>query len=302
MRRYLVLLPILLLWACKPPEESHMKVVIGAVMMDGLGGPPVSNSVVVVSGNEIREVGTSSNIPIPAEADKIDGGGRFLAPGLVDVCAAAEPRGMIQAESADEARKAVAAVIAGHAPAIHIGKMPPAAMQAALEAAREASLPILGHIATQAEAKSLVDRGVSGLVGMIRDTEDLDPGLLNRLRDLKIVVAPALASLPAGSGLEMARRNTARMFKAGVLLAAASAGADLQREAEALADAGIPPLDVIVAATHNSALALHQADRAGSIQPGHEANLLLLSANPGEDIRNLRRVAGRFVAGEWSQK
>jgi hypothetical protein len=43
-----------------------------------------------------------------------------------------------------------------------------------------------------------------------------------------------------------------------------------------------PVLDVIVAATPQRL----DAD-SGTIQPGKRANLLLLSANPGEDIRNL---------------
>ena len=72
------------------------------------------------------------------------------------------------------------------------------------------------------------------------------------------------------------------------------------REAEQLAAAGIPPLDVIVAATRNGAAALHDRD-AGTIQAGKRANLLLLSANPGEDIRNLARVAMRIVNGEISE-
>src|SRR5579863_8080928 len=103
MKRSLALLTVCLC-ACKAPEESHMKVVIGAVMMDGLGGPPLSNSVVVVSGSRIRDVGSSSNVPIPAEADKIDGAGRFLVPAIVDVCPRPEPQGTIRTESPEEAR------------------------------------------------------------------------------------------------------------------------------------------------------------------------------------------------------
>ncbi len=62
-----------------------MKVIIGAVLMDGLGGPPLSGSVVVISGNRIRAAGAASAIPIPAEADKVDGSGRYLIPALVAV-------------------------------------------------------------------------------------------------------------------------------------------------------------------------------------------------------------------------
>ena len=37
----------------------------------------------------------------------------------------------------------------------------------------------------------------------------------------------------------------------------------------------------------------------GKLGPGNPANLLLLSANPGEDVRNLRKVVLKMVNGEW---
>jgi imidazolonepropionase-like amidohydrolase len=101
----------------------------------------------------------------------------------------------------------------------------------------------------------------------------------------------------AGADLEIARRNTLRLFRAGVPIALSGEGADPLREAELLAQAGIPPLDVIVAATRNGAAALHDKE-TGVIQAGKRANLLLLSANPGADIRNLARVELRLANGE----
>jgi imidazolonepropionase-like amidohydrolase len=61
----------------------------------------------------------------------------------------------------------------------------------------------------------------------------------------------------------------------------------------------MPPLDVIVAATRNSAAALQELAQTGTIEAGKRADLLLLSANPGEDIRNLRKIALRMSAGVW---
>jgi len=198
-------------------------------------------------------------VPIPAQADKINGGGRFLAPALIGVSPNIQGR--------DEA---------------------------ALAKAHEAMQPAIGSIATLADAEWMLDHGATALVGMIRDTEAIDPDFLAKLRDLRIAVAPALAS--AGADLEIARRNTLRFFQGGVPIALAG-GANLLRETELLVSAGIPPLDVIVAATRNGAAALQDKD-AGTIQPGKRANLLLLSANPGEDIRNLSRVEMRIVNGE----
>ena len=246
--------------ACKAPEESHSKAIIGAVLIDGSGGPPMTNSMVVIAGDRIRGVGPASTVPIPAQADKINGGGRFLVPALVVVTANIQDR--------DEA---------------------------AFAKAREAGSPAIGRIATLADARWMLDHGATGFVGMIRDTETLDPDFLAKLRDLRITFAPALVG--AGAGLEIAKRNTLRLFQAGVPLALAGDGANPLREAELLVDAGIPPLDVIVAATRNGAAALHDND-AGLVQPGKRANLLLLSANPGEDIRNLARVEMRLVNGE----
>ena len=145
-----------------------------------------------------------------------------------------------------------------------------------LDAARATGIPITGHTLTQAGAKSLVEGGASRLVGTIRDTEELDDIFVVKVRDLRIVVAPALSAQPAS---EIAKRNTRKLFQAGVPLAVASSGGDvLIHEAELMVEAGVPPLDVIVAAT-----------RGHEIQPGKSPGLLLLSANPGQDIANLRK-------------
>ena len=76
---------LLCLSACKPAEEGRAKAIIGAVLIDGAGGPPVTDSVVIVSGGLIRAAVARSNIPIPAEADKINGAGsRRRAPARPD--------------------------------------------------------------------------------------------------------------------------------------------------------------------------------------------------------------------------
>jgi imidazolonepropionase-like amidohydrolase len=215
---------------------------------------------VVIAADRIRAAGPASTVPIPAEADKINGGGRYLVPAPVNVVANIQGR--------DET---------------------------ALAKARETASPAISRVATLADAQWMLDHGATGFVGMIRDTETLDPDFLAKLRDLRIVVAPALTA--AGPALEIAKRNTLRLFQAGVPIALASEGAETLREAHLLVEAGIPPLDVIVAATRNGALALHDQE-SGTIQPGKRANVLLLSANPGEDIRNLSRVEMRIVNGE----
>lgn len=295
-----VLLLSICLGACKPTEESHMKAIIGALLIDGQGGPPVSNSIAIVAGERIRQAGPRSSIPVPALADKVDGSGKTLIPTLINAYPGSNEAVNFtpgNPTTADAARTRVAQLAAKKAPALHIWDMDPAIAQAVLEAARDAALPVVGHVSEQAHVRFLVDNGAAGFIGMITDTEDLDPVLLAHIRNLHLFFAPALTA--TGAHLEVAKRNTHRFFAAGIPVAAASISGDLYRETELLVDAGIPPLDVIVAATRNSAVATGQLDRAGTIQSGKSADMLLLSANPGEDIRNLRKVALRIVGGEW---
>jgi imidazolonepropionase-like amidohydrolase len=299
-QRAALLLLVISMCACQPTEESHMKAIVGAVLIDGLGGPPLSDSVVVVAGDRIREAGARSTVVIPEEADKIDGSGKFLTPALIDTYAKSADADNFRAghpATPEAARAQVARLASQKASAIHLWKLEPAVAQAALEAARDAGIPAIGHVSAQADVRFLVDSGVAGFIGMITDTENLDPALVARLRDLRIFFAPALVT--AGASLETAGHNTRQLFAAGVPIALASNGGDLNRETELLVAAGIPPLDVIVAGTRNSATATGQLAEAGTIEAGKRANLLLLSANPGEDIGNLRRVILRMSAGNW---
>ncbi|HEX7237052.1 MAG TPA: amidohydrolase family protein [Gammaproteobacteria bacterium] len=67
-------------------------------------------------------------------------------------------------------------------------------------------------------------------------------------------------------------------------------------ELEAMADAGMTPAQVLVAATSRAAEYLRLADR-GSLVPGKRADLLVLDANPLDDIVNTRRISRVFIAG-----
>src|SRR5580765_4040910 len=94
MRRVLCVCLFSILIGCKPNEDSKVKAIIGAVLIDGNGGPPITDSVVVVSGSRIRSAGLRANVPIPAGSDKINGSGKFLTPGLVDLYGGAQEAGL----------------------------------------------------------------------------------------------------------------------------------------------------------------------------------------------------------------
>jgi imidazolonepropionase-like amidohydrolase len=68
------------------------------------------------------------------------------------------------------------------------------------------------------------------------------------------------------------------------------AGFAYHRELMALVYAGIPPADVLKAATINGARALGVADRLGTIEAGKLADLYVVRGNPLEDITAARNV------------
>jgi imidazolonepropionase-like amidohydrolase len=74
-------------------------------------------------------------------------------------------------------------------------------------------------------------------------------------------------------------------------------GASAHTELELLVHAGLSPADAILAGTHDAAVLLG-ADSLGTIAPGKTADLLLLSRNPLEDIRNTRSIERVMVRGQ----
>jgi len=56
----------------------------GATLIDGNGGAPLANSVIVIQGNRIVATGAAGQVQVPAGAQTIDARGKFVVPGLWD--------------------------------------------------------------------------------------------------------------------------------------------------------------------------------------------------------------------------
>jgi imidazolonepropionase-like amidohydrolase len=75
-------------------------------------------------------------------------------------------------------------------------------------------------------------------------------------------------------------------------------GFSLQSELVALVTAGLKPLEALRAATSNPA-ALFPEFNAGVIAVGKRADLVLIDANPLEDVRNTQRIRAVMLNGKW---
>jgi imidazolonepropionase-like amidohydrolase len=75
-------------------------------------------------------------------------------------------------------------------------------------------------------------------------------------------------------------------------------GASLHHELEIMVDTGIPPLEVIKIATRNGAQALDIGDNVGTVELGKQADMIILSDNPLDDIRNTKKIEAVIVDGQ----
>jgi imidazolonepropionase-like amidohydrolase len=76
-------------------------------------------------------------------------------------------------------------------------------------------------------------------------------------------------------------------------------GFSLHEELQRFVAAGFTPLEALQTATLNPAKFLGMDDRLGTIEKGKFADLVLLDANPLEDIRNTQKIAGVVVNGRY---
>lgn len=76
-------------------------------------------------------------------------------------------------------------------------------------------------------------------------------------------------------------------------------GFAVHRELELLVAAGLTPYEALRTGTVNPARFFSLDAELGTVEVGKTADLLMLDANPLEDIRNSRRVHGVMLRGRW---
>ncbi len=76
-------------------------------------------------------------------------------------------------------------------------------------------------------------------------------------------------------------------------------GFAMKDEMEQMQEAGLTPFQVLQAATATSAQFLGRQAHNGAVKPGYDADLVLLEADPLEDVSNVFRQAGVMRQGRW---
>ena len=71
--------------AAQREKPESVLALVGGRLLDGYGGPPLENSVILVRGNRIEAVGRQGEVAIPAGARVISTEGHTVLPGLMDM-------------------------------------------------------------------------------------------------------------------------------------------------------------------------------------------------------------------------
>ena len=109
--------------------------------------------------------------------------------------------------------------------------------------------------------------------------------------------------------IESMKQITHRLYESGVTLLTGTdttdfydpiriqPGVSLLDEMVMLEEAGVPPMEIIAMASLNAARSIGVDSKTGSIESDKNADFLLLSADPGESVRNFRSIVSVYQMG-----
>jgi imidazolonepropionase-like amidohydrolase len=189
-------------------------------------------------------------------------------------------------------------------PASKAPKLDTAVLAAIADEAHKAGLRVMVHCQQPSFALEALNAGadtIEHFACMGHCGDELPKGLVTAFMKNSAFVVPTLA---AGRyyGADVAEQRKLQsivvtLFELGVKIAAGTdtgtpavpPGEALHTEMEMLVEAGLPPMDAIIAATRAGA-ELVGSNEFGTVEPGKLADLVVVDGNPLQDIRNTRNI------------
>jgi imidazolonepropionase-like amidohydrolase len=210
-----------------------------------------------------------------------------------------------------------------------VPKLTPELYAAIIDEAHKQNLRVTAHIFDLEDGKGLLKANVDAFAHSVRD-RDVDQDFLNMMKQRpNVTVNPNLPSpgrtwdiswlqgkIPADefAGVQKANvdnpkqaelfgiqaRNLKRLSDQGTRIVLGTDGNTPwapHQEMEAMAMAGMTPMQVIVASTGRAAEFLRFTD-TGTLQTGKSADMIVLDANPLDNIANTRRINAVYSRGQ----
>jgi len=178
---------------------------------------------------------------------------------------------------------------------------------AIVEVAHQRGTIASSHVLVSKDLEHALNAGVDDIAHMVTDNPSDD--LIDRVVNDSVYWVPTLELWHGvGYGLrDVAINNLRRFVKAGGMVALGTdyGGYDSQfdlgmpiREIRWMQEAGMTPMQIIVAATKNAAYLCNLEDKIGTLERGKIADLLIVDGNPLEDIDVLLKVRMVIHDGE----
>ena len=338
-------------------------------LVDGNGGEPVEDSLIVVSGDTIEYSGAYDKELIPSGCEVMDVSGMTVLPGFINshvhnaydedhlaewaiegvttvrdegiiygrqweqtlasrkgfdkpelarIVSACPMMGLeggycnYVIDSADDAVKMVNTFIDAGIDVIKISRengiegrtdmavLPEEIYTAIIRAAHARGIPVSAHITKERFLKDMLDAGVDDIAHICFDaiySEDIE-----LMIEKDIYLVPTLSVYRHYGELSSATRNLRKIVEAGGKVAMGNDYADVVaqfgyetgmpvEELLMMQDAGMTPMQVIVASTKNGAHVCNMDDEIGSLEAGKLADIILVQGNPLEDLSLMGEVS-----------
>ncbi len=282
-------------------------------------------------------LGRDSNELMATRGDYIPGAARLFSSGRgITRPEPGRPEGVFWIESIEEGLAAVRELASVDVDIIKIWvddrdeqyeKLTPAMYAAIIEEANNLGVRVTAHIFDEDDAKGLLRAGLGAFAHGVRN-QDIDDETVALFTERRVDLVPNLPDRGVPTDLSFLEgvipaetyataqeenvndadtqerfgiqsRNLGRLHAAGVPI---SLGTDGNTpwgphiEIEDMVVSGLSPMDAISAATRNSADFLRM--NSGTLTAGKSADLLILDANPLDDITNTRMISSVYLRGE----
>jgi enamidase len=159
-----------------------------------------------------------------------------------------------------------------------------ATFEALVAEAKAHALWIAVHVGPAHQTAQAASAQVTTVEHGVRSGNTVDDATLRALVDNGVIYVATLAQEPDGH-LAIPALHTA-----GVRFGVGTDEDDYHAELARLAAAGIPPAEVLVAATRNGAAALHREHELGTLEEGKRADLVLVRGAPWDNVADTRNV------------
>jgi imidazolonepropionase-like amidohydrolase len=187
-------------------------------------------------------------------------------------------------------------------------------LEALADETHRRNLRLMVHTGTPQESMDAVKAGADSIEHGIlpgADSFDFNDDLIKLMLEKGTYFVPTLAIAWANkdtypdlfAGL---KKTFKKLHDAGVNIAAGTdsgtpgvvIGKGLHKELELMVEAGVSPMEALIAGTRNAADNIAGASELGTVEPGKLADIVAVSGDPLKDIRNTREIKMVIKDGE----